>query len=144
MRDEFSVYQFFVTGEYERVRSFVSAEEATRAFRHYTNNVATAVGIIEKVIITDGGDHTVAEWKKDEGITWPKEGETMKLYRKKQMIEVERWSPGIDMEGVSVSDADKANGSPKTGDVIARNSDGDPKDRWLISQATFERTYEPF
>jgi hypothetical protein len=67
-----------------------------------------------------------------------------KLYRKKQMIEIERWSPGIDMAGVSVSDADKANGSPKTGDVIARNSDGDPKDRWLISQATFERTYEPF
>lgn len=72
------------------------------------------------------------------------EEEMVKLYRKKQMIEVERWTPGIDMEGVSVSDADKANGSPKTGDVIARNSDGDPKDRWLIAQATFERTYEPF
>jgi len=68
----------------------------------------------------------------------------MKLYRKKQMVEIERWTPGIDMEGVSVSDADKAAGSPKTGDVIARNRDGDPKDRWLIAQATFERTYEPF
>ena len=68
----------------------------------------------------------------------------MKLYRKKGTVEVERWTPGIDMEGVSVSDADKAAGSPKTGDVIARNRDGDPKDRWLIAQATFERTYEPF
>src|SRR5262245_56436710 len=71
------------------------------------------------------------------------QGARMKLYRKKQMVEIERWQPGIDMENVSISDTDKANGSPKTGDVIARNADGDPNDRWLIAQATFERSYEP-
>jgi hypothetical protein len=67
-----------------------------------------------------------------------------KLYRKKQMIEVERWTPGIDMAGVTIGELDKNNGSPRDGDVIARNADGNPKDRWLISAETFQLTYEPF
>jgi hypothetical protein len=67
----------------------------------------------------------------------------MTLYRKKGVVEIERWSPGIDMEGVSVGDEDKKNGSPREGDRIARNPDN-PKDRWLISAAYFERNYEPF
>lgn len=63
---KFSVCQFFVTGEYEYVRRYVSAKEAVDAALHYTNNVATKMGIIERVIITDGGDCTVWEWKKPE------------------------------------------------------------------------------
>jgi len=66
----------------------------------------------------------------------------MKLYRKKGLIEVERWSPGINMDGVSVGPADKAEGSPKDGDRIARDP-ANPKDRWLISAAYFEKSYEP-
>jgi alkyl hydroperoxide reductase subunit AhpC len=71
---EFSVYQFFndPAGLYERVRHFVDAEEAVRAFHHYTNNVACKMGLVNRVIITDGGDCTVAEWKRGEGVTWPK------------------------------------------------------------------------
>ncbi len=69
---EFSVYQFFVSGDYERVRRHVSAEEAMNAARHYTTNVAAKLlGITERVIITDGGDATVFEWKKGEGVTFP-------------------------------------------------------------------------
>ena len=68
---EFSVYQFLAGGIQEKVRSFVSIEEAVKAARFYTNNVAVQIGITERVIITDGGDCTVFEWKKGEGITFP-------------------------------------------------------------------------
>jgi hypothetical protein len=68
---EFSVYQFFKTGEYERVREYVDVQEATDAFAHYTHNVACRMGIIDRVIITDGGDCTVAEWVHGKGLVWP-------------------------------------------------------------------------
>ena len=71
MSDEYSVCQFFVNGTYEYVRRFVSEEEAVKAFAHYTNNVATAAGVVERVIITDGGDFTVFEWRHGAGVTWP-------------------------------------------------------------------------
>lgn len=70
---EFSVYQFFENDTYERVREFVSVDEAVEAFKHYTNNVASKMGVTIRVIITDGGDSTVAEWKHGEGITFPPE-----------------------------------------------------------------------
>jgi len=65
---EFSVYQFLAGDIQERVRHFVGAEEAVRAFYHYTTNVATRMGITERVIITDGGDCCVAEWTKEKGL----------------------------------------------------------------------------
>jgi hypothetical protein len=43
---------------------------------------------------------------------------------------------------VSISDADRQNGSPKIGDMIARN----PKnhaDQWLVSKQYFEDNFEP-
>jgi hypothetical protein len=72
-RDQYSVVQFFINDTYEYVRRDVSVEEALRAVYHYTHNVAVKVGIIERVIITDGGDSIVFEWKKDKGITFPPE-----------------------------------------------------------------------
>lgn len=68
---EFSVCQFFKTGEYEYVRRWVSPREAVEAFRHYTHNVATKMGVVKRVIVTDGGDCTNMEWKYGEGITFP-------------------------------------------------------------------------
>lgn len=44
---------------------------------------------------------------------------------------------------VSVSDVDKDNGSPKIGDMIARN----PKnhdDQWLVAKEYFDNNFEPF
>jgi hypothetical protein len=71
---EFSVWQWLGPEELqERVREFVSAEEAMNAFMHYTNNVAVKMGVTQRVIITDGGDFTAAEWKKGEGYTFPPE-----------------------------------------------------------------------
>jgi hypothetical protein len=70
-RGEFSVCQFFQGGQYEYVRRWVSAEEAGYAFKHYTSNVASRMGMTERVIITDGGDCTNAEWKYGEGVVYP-------------------------------------------------------------------------
>jgi hypothetical protein len=69
--NEFSVYQFFKGGGQEKVREFVSGEEAVKAFHHYTNNVASRVGITERVIITDGGDCINMEWIHGKGVTFP-------------------------------------------------------------------------
>jgi len=73
---EFSVYQFFKDGSYEKVREFVSAEEALTSFDHYTHNVASRLGITNRVIITDGGDSIVFEWKGGLGVTFPQPDQT--------------------------------------------------------------------
>ena len=62
-------------------------------------------------------------------------------YRRKQIAELAPWTPGLDMAGVSVSEVDRAAGSPKAGDMIARN----PKnhaDRWLVAAAYFADNFE--
>lgn len=68
---EFSVCQFFGDETYEYVRRNVTAEEAVHASRFYTDNVAARLGMTKRVIITDGGDYTVFEWKHGEGVTYP-------------------------------------------------------------------------
>ena len=49
---------------------------------------------------------------------------------------------GEALDGVSIFDADKANGSPLVGDMIARN----PKnhlDKWLVAKQYFLDNLEP-
>ena len=70
MTGEFSVCQFFVNGDYEYVRRYVDAEEAVKAFKHYTDNVATKMGVVNRVIITDGGDSTNIEWIAGKGFSY--------------------------------------------------------------------------
>lgn len=65
-----------------------------------------------------------------------------KQYKRKGLSEMTPWTPGFDMSEVSVSDVDKHNGSPKLGDMIARN----PKnhnDRWLVAEKYFNDNLEP-
>lgn len=71
MADEFSVHQFFPDDTSECVRQFVSAEEAVTAAHHYTTSVGARIGTTRRVIITDGDDFTVFEWKAGEGVTHP-------------------------------------------------------------------------
>jgi hypothetical protein len=73
MSREYSVYQWFPNGSYERYKEFVELDEAVRAFKFLTSNVASRMGITQRVIITDGGDCTIAEWLKDKGVVWPKD-----------------------------------------------------------------------
>lgn len=64
-----------------------------------------------------------------------------KKYRRKQIAELRPWQPGEDMTDVSVSQPDQAAGSPKAGDMIARN----PKnhtDQWLVAAQYFADNFE--
>jgi hypothetical protein len=64
------------------------------------------------------------------------------LYRRTQIAEMASWAPDFNMERVSVSLPDKEAGSPKEGDMIARN----PKnhsDMWLVAAQYFTDNFEP-
>jgi hypothetical protein len=68
--------------------------------------------------------------------------DTFTQYRRTQIAEMQPWTPDFDMSGVSVSAVDAADGSPKTGDMIARN----PKnhaDKWLVAADYFADNFEP-
>lgn len=69
----YSVYQWFPDGSYEKVRAYVSLDEAVKAARFYTSNVASRIGITQKVMITDGDDCCIFEWRNHEGIVHPPE-----------------------------------------------------------------------
>ena len=50
------------------------------------------------------------------------------------------WSRQLDMTNVSISEHDKANGSPKPGDFIARGEE--PTDMWLVSAKYHREHYQ--
>jgi hypothetical protein len=51
-------------------------------------------------------------------------------YRRKQIAELRPYKAGEDMSGVSISAPDKEAGSPKAGDMIARNPKNQPIGGW--------------
>ena len=66
---------------------------------------------------------------------------TTRVYRRKQLSQLRPYVAGESMEGTSVSEADARTGSPKAGDMIARN----PKnhaDRWLVEAQFFAANFE--
>ncbi len=63
-------------------------------------------------------------------------------YRRTQIAEMTPWQPGFGMQGVSISEVDRNNGSPKPGDMIARNP-ANYDDVWLVSAAYFAANFEP-
>ncbi|MBK6283626.1 MAG: hypothetical protein IPF54_14125 [Draconibacterium sp.] len=66
-----------------------------------------------------------------------------KKYIRKQIAELRPYQEGEQLsERVSVSQADKEAGSPKIGDMIARNPKNH-EDQWLISKQYFEDNFEP-
>lgn len=65
-----------------------------------------------------------------------------KQYRRKSISEMRPYIEDEDISHVSVAQADRDAGSPKIGDMIARN----PKnhdDQWLVAKAYFEDNLEP-
>lgn len=65
-----------------------------------------------------------------------------KQYRRKQIAELREYQVDENMTGISVSAEDTYNGSPKVGDMIARN----PKnhaDQWLVAAQYFADNFEP-
>ena len=71
MTNEYSVVQFFDNDTYEYVSRFVEAKEAVETAARCTRSVGAQTGVVTRVIITDGGDHTNFEWKFGKGITFP-------------------------------------------------------------------------
>lgn len=69
--NEFSVCQFFEDGSCEYFKRFVGAEESVKVAHFLSHNVAAKMGITKRVIVTDGGDHCVFEWKQGDGVTFP-------------------------------------------------------------------------
>lgn len=64
-----------------------------------------------------------------------------KKYKRKGLSEMRPVIEGESIIGVSISEADLKNGSPKKGDMIARN----PKnhlDKWLVAKEYFEENLE--
>lgn len=64
----------------------------------------------------------------------------IKKYVKKEQQPMFPWFEEFDMEGVSVSEADLKNGSPKYGDMIAINPKN-PADQWLVAEKFFKENY---
>jgi hypothetical protein len=66
-----------------------------------------------------------------------------KQYKRKGLSEMRPYTTGeVLTPEVSISEADRLNGSPKQGDMIARN----PKnhaDQWLVAKKYFEDNLEP-
>lgn len=63
-------------------------------------------------------------------------------YRRSQIAELRPYEQGESMDHVSISAPDKEAGSPKVGDMIARN----PKnhdDQWLVAAKYFADNFEP-
>jgi hypothetical protein len=63
-------------------------------------------------------------------------------YRKKQLAEMRPYVAGEPLVGVSIADVDRQAGSPKVGDMVARNP-LDHRDQWLVTEAFVAANYEP-
>jgi hypothetical protein len=64
-----------------------------------------------------------------------------KQYRRKRNAELRPYVQGENMDGISVSDADAKAGSPKAGDMIARNPENH-EDQWLVAAQYFADLFE--
>jgi len=64
-----------------------------------------------------------------------------KHYKRKGLSEMRPYTEGDDMTRVSISVADKENGSPCVGDMIARNPNNHG-DQWLVAKEYFEANLE--
>ena len=69
-----------------------------------------------------------------------------KKYRRTNIAEVHAYNINITyskefMDKVSISEVDRLNGSPKPGDMIARNPDNH-NDLWLIAGEYFKNNFE--
>ena len=71
--------------------------------------------------------------------------EAFKKFRRKQIAELrevteDEISRVVSMDGISISDVDKDAGSPKKGDMIARNPKNH-RDQWLVAKEYFEENF---
>jgi len=63
-------------------------------------------------------------------------------YRRTQIAEMRPYETGENTESISISPEDRKAGSPKNGDMIARNP-ANHNDQWLVAAAYFAANFEP-
>jgi hypothetical protein len=66
---EFSVVSFHDDGHHRYIARFVGGQEAVNVAKLATE-IADLSGA-NRIIITDGGDHTVFQWEQGKGVTYP-------------------------------------------------------------------------
>jgi hypothetical protein len=71
IEESFNVCQFFPDGGYEYAGRRMPAKESIELMKRLTESVGGRIGTTVRVIVTDGGDSIVAEWKFGEGVTYP-------------------------------------------------------------------------
>ncbi len=64
-----------------------------------------------------------------------------KQYRRRQIAELRPFQEGEVLESVSISSEDTKAGSPKEGDMIARNP-ANHNDQWLVAEKYFLENFE--
>ena len=64
-----------------------------------------------------------------------------KKFVKTQITEMVPWEPDFDMENVSVAAINKETGSPRAGDMIARDPENHA-DKWLVAEEFFKKNYK--
>jgi len=68
--------------------------------------------------------------------------ENYKEYVRTGTTQMRPYIPGEPIsDKLSISDADKKNGSPRLGDMIARNKDN-PDDQWLVAAQYFRDNFK--
>jgi hypothetical protein len=71
MAELFAVHLFFLFCSYHCEGAFLEAEAAATLAVECSRRPAAVAGFIRRIIITDGGDDTVFEWRYGEGVTFP-------------------------------------------------------------------------
>jgi hypothetical protein len=61
-------------------------------------------------------------------------------YRRTTILDMRPYEPGEDVSKIEISPIDAANGSPKEGDMIARDPNDEEKG-WLVSEHYFEHNF---
>lgn len=83
---QYSVYWWDQEGHQHTEMRWKFPKTCADACKRLTTGPAAALGFVERVIITDGGDSIVFEWKKGKGITWPTK-EQMENHRRGKHVE---------------------------------------------------------
>ena len=74
MSEQFTVRGVLRQWRAQKCTPVVSAQEAGRAFQHYTTSICAQLGSTARVIVIDRHDCIVREWKFEQGITYPPPG----------------------------------------------------------------------
>jgi hypothetical protein len=71
MTNEYSVWWWDCDGGQHEELRFVNVEQAVKACRRLAKGPSSLMGIVERIIMTDGDDYCVFEWVRGREIVFP-------------------------------------------------------------------------